>query len=61
MKRLLGSKTVNTAIIYARVSLSDQKSDLERQKEYLKEYCSAKGHNTVDILTDIASGLSEKP
>ena len=57
MKRLLGSKTVNTAIIYARVSLSDQKSDLERQKGY----CSAKGHNTVDILTDIASGLSEKP
>jgi len=60
LKRLLGGKTRSTAVIYARVSSLDQKSDLERQIEYLKEYCSAKGYNTVDILTDIASGLNEK-
>ena len=45
------------AIIYARVSSSDQKSDLERQIQYLTQYCSAKGYRVVDILSDIASGL----
>jgi len=60
VKRLLKGKVVNTAIIYARVSSSDQKSDLERQVEYLKEYCSAKGYSVVDVLTDVASGLNEK-
>ena len=60
VKRLLKGKITNTAIIYARVSSSDQKGDLERQIEYLKEYCSAKGYNVVNVLTDIASGLNEK-
>jgi len=57
---MLKDKVANTAVIYARVSSSDQKSDLERQVEYLKEYCSAKGYNVVDILTDVASGLNEE-
>ena len=47
VKRLLKGKVANTAVIYARVSSSDQRSDLERQVEYLKEYCSAKGYNVV--------------
>lgn len=33
---------------------------MERQVEYLKEYCSARGYNVVDVLTDVASGLNEK-
>jgi len=45
------------AIIYARVSSSDQKKDLERQIEYLIQYCSAKGYKVVNVLSDIASGL----
>jgi len=45
------------AVIYARVSSSDQRSDLERQVEYLTQYCSSKGYRVVDILSDIASGL----
>jgi excisionase family DNA binding protein len=45
------------AVIYARVSSSDQKSDLERQVQYLTQYCTAKGYKVVDVLTDIASGL----
>jgi len=60
VKRLLKGKLTDTAVIYARVSSSDQKSDLERQVEYLKEYCSARGYAVVDILTDVASGLNEK-
>jgi len=46
------------AIIYARVSSSDQRSDLERQIRYLMQYCTAKGYRVVDVLSDTASGLS---
>jgi len=46
------------AVIYARVSSGDQRSDLERQVEYLMQYCSAKGYRVVDVLSDIASGLN---
>ncbi|ADI32308.1 IS607 family transposase [Staphylothermus hellenicus] len=60
VRRLLKGKTTNTAIIYARVSSSDQKEYLEKQIEYLKKYCSARGYNVVDVLTDIASGLNEE-
>jgi len=45
------------AIIYARVSSSDQKSDLERQIQYLTQHCSAKGYRVIDVLSDVASGL----
>jgi predicted site-specific integrase-resolvase len=44
-------------IIYARISSADQKSDLERQVEYLTQYCSSKGYRVVDVLSDVASGL----
>jgi len=60
VKRILKGKLADTAVIYARVSSSDQKSDLKRQVEYLKEYCSAKGYNVIDIIIDVASGLNEK-
>jgi putative resolvase len=45
------------AIIYALVSSSDRRSDLERQVQYLTQYCSSKGYRVVDVLSDIASGL----
>mgnify|MGYP000058803409 CR=1 FL=1 len=59
VKRLLsGVETREVrAVIYARVSSSDQKKDLERQIQYLTQYCSAKGYKVIDILSDIASGI----
>jgi excisionase family DNA binding protein len=45
------------AVIYARVSSSDQRSDLEKQIQYLTQYCSSKGYRVVDVLSDVASGL----
>jgi len=45
------------AVIYARVSSSDRKSDLERQIEYLTQYCTSKGCKVIDMLSDVASGL----
>jgi predicted site-specific integrase-resolvase len=58
--KILGGKPSGgevRAVIYARVSSSDQRSDLERQVEYLTQYCSSKGYRVVDILSDVASGL----
>jgi len=61
VERIIGGKTEARevrAVIYARVSSSDQKSDLERQIECLTQYCSAKGYKVVDVLSDVASGLN---
>jgi len=58
--KILGGKPSGgevRAVIYARVSSSDQKSDLERQVEYLTQYCSSKEYRVVDVLSDVASGL----
>jgi len=61
IRRLLGEKPpIIRAVIYARVSSSDQKSDLERQVEYLRNYCSARGYKVTGILRDVAGGLNEK-
>jgi len=60
IERVVGGKEVAKevgTIIYARVSSSDRRSDLERQIQYLTQHCSAKGYRVVDILSDIASGL----
>ncbi|ACL10573.1 IS element ISDka1 orfA, putative resolvase [Desulfurococcus amylolyticus 1221n] len=60
VERILGGRPEARevrAVVYARVSSSDQRSDLERQVQYLTQYCSAKGYRVVDVLTDIASGL----
>lgn len=59
VKRLLSGVEIKEvrAVIYARVSSSDQKKVLERQIEYLIQYCSAKGYKVVNVLSDIASGL----
>jgi len=59
IKRLLEGKALDKVAIYARVSSRDQKEDLERQVEYLKNYCSSKGYQVAKILTDISSGLNE--
>ncbi len=60
VEHILGGKLEvkeTRAIIYARVSSSDQKSDLERQIKYLTQYCTAKGYKVIDVLSDVASGL----
>lgn len=60
IERIVGGKAETgetKAVIYARVSSSDQKADLERQIQYLTQYCLAKGYRVVDVLNDVASGL----
>jgi len=49
----------NNYIIYCRVSSHDQKKDLERQKQRLLDYCSAKGWLVKHVYSEIASGLND--
>ncbi len=61
VERVLGIKREAKearAIIYARVSSPEKKGDLERQIQYLMQYCSAKGYRVVDVLSDVTSELN---
>ena len=46
--------------IYARVSSSENKDNLERQKERLVSYCNAKGYKVCRIVTEVGSGLNDE-
>jgi putative resolvase len=46
--------------IYARVSSSENKANLERQKERLISYCNAKGYQVEKVVVEIGSGLNDK-
>lgn len=45
--------------IYCRVSSSENKSNLERQKQRLLDYCAAKGYQVSKIVYEIGSGLND--
>ena len=44
--------------IYARVSTSSQREDLENQVDLLKQFCFSNGYTIDGIYKDIASGIS---
>lgn len=44
--------------IYARVSTSKQKKDLENQIQMLKQFCFSNGYTINGVYSDIASGIS---
>jgi predicted site-specific integrase-resolvase len=44
-------------IAYARVSSSDQKADLDRQKKVLEMYCASHGWK-FELVTDLGSGMN---
>ena len=54
-EKLQNRKTV----AYARVSSSDQKEDLERQKSLLELYCASNGWS-FELISDLGSGLNYK-
>lgn len=45
--------------IYCRISSSENKSNLERQKERLLSYCAAKGYRVEKVVCEIGSGLND--
>ena len=53
------NKIKNKNILYARVSTKNQKDDLNRQIDNLKQYAYNKGYS-FEIITDIGSGINYK-
>ena len=55
------SKDENKSIvIYARVSSSKQKNELNHQMEFLYNYAASKGYKIGNLYSDIGSGLNYK-
>lgn len=54
----LGLNTNDEKLVigYCRVSTNKQKDNLERQVEYIRQYCVAKGY-CFKIVTDVGSGI----
>lgn len=53
-------KKINDNVaVYARVSSSENKSNLESQKNRLLDYCSARGYKVKQVVTEIGSGLND--
>lgn len=53
-------KQINDAVaIYVRVSSSENKDNLMRQKERLKNYCAAKGYKVLRVVEEVGSGLND--
>jgi len=48
------------AALYARVSSSDQREDMERQMQRLRDFASANGLHVVKEVAEIGSGLNGK-
>lgn len=46
--------------LYARVSSADQKADLDRQMQRLKDYAASKGYQVSTLVSELASGLNDK-
>ncbi len=49
---------VNVAI-YCRVSLPENKSNLESQKQRLLDYCAAKGYKVSHVIAEVGSGIND--
>lgn len=46
--------------VYCRVSSSENKAHLERQKERVLSYCYARGYHVEKVVCEIGSGLNDK-
>ncbi len=49
----------NTVAIYSRASGHEDKDDLERQAERLKEYVLAKGYKIIHVVKEVGSGVKD--
>jgi len=52
--------TPSSVVLYARVSSSDQKQDLDRQLSRLVEYATSNGYQVKGAIKEVGSGLNGK-
>ena len=53
------AQAVQKVAIYARVSSSEQRENVERQAERLNQYCTVRGYQVALVVKEIASGVNE--
>ena len=58
VNEFLNKKMDRKTVLYARVSTSNQKKDLENQIDLLKKHCYANGYKINAVYKDIASGIN---
>jgi putative resolvase len=46
-------------VIYARVSSSENKSNLDSQAQRLEGYCTAKGYQIIRVVKEVGSGVND--
>ncbi|MGC8505150.1 MAG: IS607 family transposase [Thermoplasmata archaeon] len=56
--KILNKDVKRKTVIYARVSISKQKNDLQNQIQQLKQWCFMNGNTISAIYSGIASGIS---
>jgi putative resolvase len=59
VERLIGIVKQKRVVLYARVSSSSQRDDLERQVRALEEWARSHGIVDYEVVTDIGSGLND--
>ena len=52
-------QTIEKGAIYARVSSSEHRENLERQAERLSQYCTVRGYQVTLVIKEIASGVND--
>jgi predicted site-specific integrase-resolvase len=52
-------QAVQKVAIYARVSSSEHRENLERQAERLNHYCTIRGYQVAIVVKEIASGVND--
>jgi putative resolvase len=59
--RLMGivEKKTEKVVIYCRVSSTENKSNLDTQKNRLISYCNAKGYQVSEVIIEIGSGIND--
>src|SRR5438105_10443971 len=53
------AQAVQKVAIYARVSSSEHRENLERQAERLSQYCTVRGYQVTQVVKEIASGVND--
>lgn len=58
-KKEINSRLDKAVVLYARVSSSENKDNLEKQLDRLRLYANAKGYQVVKEIKEIGSGLND--
>lgn len=59
--KFMGKKKLDEfTVIYARVSSTTNKTNLESQRDRLVAYCNGKGYKVNKVITEFGSGLNDK-